>query len=151
MAKGLFPILGLAFLVAAPSVAGDYTLSIQAGVTPRMSPSNVAALVKSSARARQAGGQAEPQVKSVECTDGKWLRDGYSDPGMRSGAPVWRVTVSGRFDRPATQYGHQETATSMTYVIDDETGELLAFGMSGGAAGEASGTAAVKPYPPRTR
>jgi len=126
----------LIMLVGIPSLAlsqtgTPYQVKVQEGVRPRMSPSGVATLGQTTARARHSLGSAVPQVVSVECTDGSEFRSNYSDPAMRSGGPVWIVRMRGSFVSPKDgPGGRSREATSLSYVVDDETGEVLAVAMT---------------------
>src|SRR5262245_35735802 len=100
-----------------------YTVTIQPGVSPRMSPSTLAETVAAAARTRGAG---DVTILSVECSDGIEFRSAYSDPTMRNGGPVWTVRLGGRFPNLHVPPGaHSSTGTAASYVIDDETGEAL--------------------------
>lgn len=99
-----FPVLllGLLLATAATGEPAGYGVEIQPGVTPRMSPSGVAAYILAAARTAQA------EVRLV----GRFVN--HHTGGL--GAP-------------------SVTHSSASYVIDDETGELLAYGTSGGGGG----------------
>jgi hypothetical protein len=95
-----------------------YPVSIQAGLNPRMSPSDVAGRVRSAASRRRAQGAPEPSVVKVECVDGAEFRAAFSDPAMHGDSPIWRVHLSS----PAV------------YVVDDSNGEIVAYGIPGGGS-----------------
>ena len=132
-----FPVmlLGLLLTTAATGERAGYVVEIQPGVTPRMSPSGVAEYVLAAARTAQAG--SEPKVVRVECDDGVEFRSHFSHPERRSGGPVWTVRLTGRFVNHHTGGlgAPSVTHSSASYVIDDETGEILGYGMSGGGGG----------------
>jgi hypothetical protein len=99
-----------------------------------MSPSAVAAYVLAAANGQEG---SEPKVVGVECNDGVEFRSHFSHPERRNGGPVWTVRLTGRFVNHHTGGlgAPSVTHSSASYVIDDETGELLAYGTSGGGGG----------------
>jgi len=130
MRVAAFVVVGILSLPAAAlSQATDFETRIQEGLHPRMTPSDVAALGASAARGRHA------RVVSVECTDGTEFRSAYSDPGMRSGGPIWIVRVTAEPIDPEGRTGVGAAATWLSYVVDDATGEVLAGARSGRASG----------------
>jgi len=84
----------------------SYAVTIEPGLTPRMSPSEVAGLV--------AG--RERTVIRLECFDGAVLRAAFSDASKQNRSPMWRVHLS----------------SGDLYVVDDSNGEMIAHGRRGG-------------------
>lgn len=124
----VFAIAGIAF-----GENASYTVSIQDGVTPRMSPSGVAEYVRSAASNARAAETPEVVVTSVECTDGVSFRAQFSSPELQTGAPIWTVRVSGRFVNHRVPQGVKPSVgTSAFYVVDDATGEVVSYGIVGG-------------------
>jgi len=129
MAKLVSVALGLLLTLSAEGLfaqAPDYTVTIQSGVSPRQSPSNVAAqvlsLVTSGRRSSDAG---TVKVTHVECTDGTEFRSS-STQGDGKKRPIWIVRLDVNGPLGTLQYVH-----TASYVIDDETGEILGYGGSG--------------------
>ena len=112
----------VALLVASAAALAEpserYPVTIQEGLTPRMSPSAVAVLVRSAASRRRPSGAPEPSVLGVECVDGAEFRAAFSHPSMHNDSPIWKVRVSS----PAL------------YVVDDANGEIVAYGVPGGGS-----------------
>jgi hypothetical protein len=129
-------LLGLLLASGAIAQSADYVVKIQPGVTPRMSPSGVAAHVLAAARRVHAEEGSEPTVVSVECDDGVEYRSHFTHPERRNGGPIWTVRLTGRFVNHHTGPGARSvTVNSASYVIDDETGEVMGHGMSDGGRG----------------
>jgi len=140
-----------ALLAAAAANAGppSYTVSIQEGLKPRMSPSAVAGLASATPVGRAAvggvrteqeageGGAEAPGAKvvTVECIDGQEIRSAFSHPSMHSDAPLWIVRLEGKFIDPRSHAATSKTRTKAYYVVDDATGEIIAFGTSGSGPG----------------
>jgi hypothetical protein len=125
---------------SAAAQPADYRVEIQAGVLPRMSPSSVAAYVLAAVRRGQAAGDREPRVVSVECDGGVKFRSHFSHPERRNGGPIWMVRLKGRFVNHHTGPGARSaTMASASYLVDDETGEFLGWGMSDRISGGSGG------------
>ncbi len=137
-----------ALLVAAPSLAEDeFKVTIAPGVTPRLSASAVAGMVDSALQSSAAGrtlvSSDSVTVSAVECLDGAEYRSHFSHPDVRDGGPIWIVRMEGRFvskrrqDTPWHEKGF--------YVVDDDSGAILAFGGSPARPGVAPDPERLKP------
>jgi hypothetical protein len=119
--------------------SSTYTVTIEEGLQPKLSPSGVAALARSLPMARSAAdapGGSDPVVRSVECVNGSEIRSAFSHPSMKSDSPIWIVRMTGRFVDHRTGLGSpSKVSSSAFYIVDDGTGEIIMFGTSGGHAG----------------
>ena len=139
----VIPALVLLTAVCSPAWAQDYSVTIEPGLAPRMSPSAVAGLKSTTPIGRTSGtdtvsgrsADAVSEVTSVECVDGAKFRSAFTNPAINNGAPIWIVRMNGRFVSHHTGPGKpSRTVSSAFYVVDDLTGEILAYGSEGDQA-----------------
>jgi len=124
--RGLVPMaMGLGLLVAGgPARGDDYTVDVAPGLQPRLTAEEIVDRIT-----RSGAGSGVRRVTAVRCARA-------ADVGMHHLGPealLWIVRVEGRFVNLRTPLGcPAQVASKAFHMISDATGEVVAWGLSGG-------------------
>lgn len=126
--------------VAAQDATRGYTVDVEPGLAPQMTPEAVAQVVLTRLAQPQVivpdtEGRAElapaaPTIWKMECVSGEpWKVEPKDAPGDRVGPDVvWIVHAKGRFASRRTTEGRKIVKSYGFFRIDDATGEVVGRG-----------------------